>query len=143
MWLFSWSQIASSDRPSGNIALRNDKQAYAVREDFNHILSIAGRILQNFRYQSLFLMMTLYASVCHIPQRPRRQTAFFRRSPWHLSVYLETAELKGLYDAATQGAVQRAYEIERMQFEVSVEDTDMNHFLLATESLDRTGNEPR
>jgi vacuolar protein sorting-associated protein 13A/C len=33
---------------------------------------------------------------------------------------LKLAKLKGLYDAASQVAVQRASEIERMQFEISI-----------------------
>ena len=46
----------------------------------------------------------------------------FLEEPLH-DIYLfltKLARLKGVYDAATQAAVQRAQEIERMQFDVSV-----------------------
>lgn len=107
----------------GNLALRNDKQAYAIREDFNHILSIEGQNFAEFRYQTfdpdedayMGIKSTVYlkaASVkLHFLEEPLRDIYLF---------VVKLAKLKGLYDAATQVAVQRASEIERLQFEVSI-----------------------
>ena len=107
----------------GNLALSNDKPAYAVREDFNHILSIDGQDFAEFRYQTFDpdedtytgIKSTVYlkaASVkLHFLEEPLRGIYIF---------VVKLAKLKGLYDAATQVAVQRASEIERLQFEVSV-----------------------
>ena len=107
----------------GNLALSNDKPAYAVREDFNHILSIDGPDFAEFRYQTFDpdedaytgVKSTIYlkaASVkLHFLEEPLRGIYLF---------VVKLAKLKGLYDAATQVAVQRASEIERLQFEVSV-----------------------
>jgi vacuolar protein sorting-associated protein 13A/C len=107
----------------GNLALSNDKQAYVVREDFNHILSIEGQNFAEFRYQTFDPDEDTYTGIksavylkaasvkLHFLEEPLRGICLF---------VIKLAKLKGLYDAATQVAVQRASEIERLQFEVSV-----------------------
>jgi vacuolar protein sorting-associated protein 13A/C len=107
----------------GNLALSNDKQAYVIREDFNHILSIDGQNFAEFRYQTFDPDEDSYTGVkSAVYLNAASVKLLFFEEPLH-DIYLffvKLAKLKGLYDAATQVAVQRASEIERMQFEVSV-----------------------
>ncbi|KAF8216245.1 hypothetical protein K438DRAFT_1748990 [Mycena galopus ATCC 62051] len=81
----------------GSLALSNDSPAHPVREEFSQILSIEGQNFADFRYQTY---------------DPDEDT--------YTGVKSSLAKLKGLYDAATQVAVQRASEIERMAFDISV-----------------------
>ncbi|KAJ6604648.1 vacuolar protein sorting-associated protein 13 [Mycena vulgaris] len=76
----------------GSLALSNDSAAHPVRDEFNQILSIEGQNFADFRYQTFDPDADTYTGIKSV----------------------------GLYDAATQVAVQRASEIERMQFEVSI-----------------------
>jgi vacuolar protein sorting-associated protein 13A/C len=104
----------------GSLALSNDSQLYAVRDEFNQIMSIEGQNFAEFRYQTeedsyTGIKSSVYLNTASIKFH-------FLEQPLH-DIYLfvvKLAKFKGLYDAATQVAVQRASEIERMQFEVSV-----------------------
>ncbi|KAF5370222.1 hypothetical protein D9615_010080 [Tricholomella constricta] len=107
----------------GSLALSNDTQAYAIRKEFNQILSIEGQNFAEFRYQTFDPDEDSYAGFkssvyldaasvkLHFLEQPLRDIYLF---------LVKLAKLKGLYDAATQVAVQSAPTIERMQFEVSV-----------------------
>lgn len=123
----------------GNLALSNDKQAYAVREDFNHILSIEGQNFAEFRYQTFDPDDDTYTGIkSAIYLKAASVKLHFLEAPLR-GIYLfiaKLAKLKGLYDAATQVAVQRASEIERMQFEVSVKTPILIFPSRPTESLD-------
>ncbi|GLB36151.1 putative vacuolar protein sorting-associated protein [Lyophyllum shimeji] len=107
----------------GSLALSNDTRAYAFREAFNQILSIEGQNFAEFRYQTFDpddetytgIKSSVYLNAAslklHFLEQPLRDIYLF---------VAKLAKLKGLYDAATQVAVQTASTIDRMQFEVSV-----------------------
>ena len=107
----------------GNLALSNDRQAYATCDDFNHILSIEGQDFAEFRYQTFDPDEDGYTGVkSAVYLKAASLKLRFLEEPLrgiHLFV-VKLAKLKGLYDAATQVAVQRASEIEHLQFEISV-----------------------
>ncbi|KAG6813789.1 hypothetical protein H0H92_007201 [Tricholoma furcatifolium] len=107
----------------GSLALSNDLEAHAVREEFNQIISIEGQNFAEFRYQTFDpdedaypgFKSSVYLNAAsvkfHFLQQPLRDIYLF---------LTQLAKLKGLYDAATQAAVQRASTIEHMQFEICV-----------------------
>jgi vacuolar protein sorting-associated protein 13A/C len=107
----------------GSLALSDDSQAEVALPEFKHIMSIEGNNFADFRYQTFDPQEDNYTG---IKSSVYLQTAsvkiHFLEQPLH-DIYLfliKLAKLKGLYDAATTVAVQRASEIERMQFEVSI-----------------------
>jgi len=99
----------------GSLALSNDKPAYAIREEFNQIMSIEGQNFAEFRYQTFNPDEEAYTGIkssvylkaasvkLHFLEEPLRAIFMF---------FVKLAKLKV--------AVQRASEIERMQFELSV-----------------------
>jgi vacuolar protein sorting-associated protein 13A/C len=107
----------------GSLALSNDSQTHVVLPKFKQILSIEGNDFAEFRYQTFDPNEESYTGVkssvylsaasvkCHFLEQPLHDIYLF---------LVKLAKLKGLYDAATQVAVQRASEIERMQFQISV-----------------------
>lgn len=107
----------------GSLSLSNDARGYDIREEFNQILSIEGQNFAEFRYQTFDPSEDSYTGVKSSVYLNTASVKFhFLEGPLH-DIYLfvaKLAKLKGLYDAATQVAVQRASEIERMQFEISV-----------------------
>ncbi|KAJ7786305.1 vacuolar protein sorting-associated protein 13 [Mycena metata] len=107
----------------GSLALSNDSPAHPVREEFSQILSIEGQNFANFRYQTYDPDEDTYTGVKSSVYLNAASVKFqFLEGPLHdiFLFLLKLAKLKGLYDAATQVAVQRASEIERMQFDISV-----------------------
>lgn len=107
----------------GNLALINDSRIHTVRKEFNEILSIEGKDFADFRYQTFDPEDDAYTGVKSSIFLNAASVKFqFLEQPLH-DIYLfvvKLARLKGLYDAATEVAVQRASEIERMQFEILV-----------------------
>ncbi|KAH9486936.1 Vacuolar protein sorting-associated protein 13 [Psilocybe cubensis] len=107
----------------GNLTLTNDNKKYAILGDFNQLVSIDGKNFADFRYQTFDPEEDHYTGVKSSVHLDAASIKFhFVEQPLH-DLYLffsKLAKLKGLYDAATQVAVQRASEIERMQFEVSI-----------------------
>ncbi|KDR84988.1 hypothetical protein GALMADRAFT_233521 [Galerina marginata CBS 339.88] len=107
----------------GNLTLTNDNQNYVIVGDFNRLVSIDGKNFADFRYQTFDPTEDNYDGVKSSVYLNAASIKFhFVEQPLH-DLYLFLAKLtklKGLYDAATQVAVQRASEIERMQFEVSI-----------------------
>ena len=107
----------------GSLALSNDSQAHIVLPEFKQIVSIEGNNFAEFRYQTFDPREETYTGIkssvylsagsvkCHFLEQPLHDIYLF---------LVKLAKLKGLYDAATQVAVQRASEIEHMQFQVSV-----------------------
>ncbi|KAM5536198.1 hypothetical protein V8D89_010097 [Ganoderma adspersum] len=108
----------------GSLALNDDSPVKTASPDFKKILSIEGDNFADFTYQ------TYDASECE--SYPGVKSSFSLQTGSLKVHYLEhalhdayaflmkLAKLKGLYDAATEVAVQRASEIERMKFDVSV-----------------------
>ena len=107
----------------GNLTLSNDNKSYAIMGDFNQLMSIDGKNFADFTYQTFDPEEDNYTGVrSSIHLNAASIKLHFVEQPLH-DLYLfmsRLAKLKGLYDAATQVAVQRASEIERMQFEVSI-----------------------
>lgn len=107
----------------GNLTLTNDNQHYGILGHFNQLVSIDGKNFADFRYQTFDPDEENYTGVkSSVFLDAASIKLHFVEQPLH-DLYLfmsKLAKLKGLYDAATQVAVQRASEIERMQFEVSV-----------------------
>lgn len=108
----------------GSLALNDDSPVKTASSDFKKILSIEGDNFADFTYQtfdaserdsypgvkSSFSLQTGSLKVHYLEHALHDAYAFL----------MKLAKLKGLYDAATEVAVQRASEIERMKFDVSV-----------------------
>lgn len=108
----------------GSLNLVDGSDMYTIRSQFKQILSIEGANFAEFSYQTFdptdHETYTGVKSKVHLAAGSIKIN--FLEEPLH-DVYLfltKLARLKGVYDAATQAAVQRAQEIERMQFDVSV-----------------------
>lgn len=108
----------------GSLSLIDDSGVYTIHPRFKQILSIEGDNFAEFSYQTFdptdHATYTGVKSKVHLAAGSLKIN--FLEEPLH-DVYLflaKLARLKGVYDAATQAAVQRAQEIERMQFDVSV-----------------------
>lgn len=129
--ILSTADVALTIRPKalrvsgrlGNLTLLNDNATYNIRREFQEILSIEGENFAEFRYQTFDptdrafngLKSSVYLNTASIKVQ-------FLEQPLHdlYAFLLKLAKLKGIYDAASQAAVQSAPEIERMQFEVSI-----------------------
>ncbi|KAJ7254114.1 hypothetical protein B0H12DRAFT_1202424 [Mycena haematopus] len=107
----------------GSLALSNDSPVHPVREEFSQMLSIEGQNFADFRYQTYDPDEDTYTGVKSSVYLNAASVKFqFLEGPLHeiFLFLLKLAKLKGLYDAATQVAVQRASEIERMAFDISI-----------------------
>ncbi|KAJ8463158.1 hypothetical protein ONZ45_g17681 [Pleurotus djamor] len=104
----------------GNLTLSDDN---TKSDSLDHILSIEGENFAEFRYETYDPEAEGYQGVkSFVFLRSASLKIFFIERPLH-DLYLFTtslAKLKGLYDAATQAAVQRASEIEKMKFDITV-----------------------
>jgi vacuolar protein sorting-associated protein 13A/C len=107
----------------GNLVLTNENQIHGILDEFNQIMSIQGRNFADFRYQTFDPNEGTYTGTKSLFCLNAGSIKFnLVEQPLH-DLYLfvvDLAKLKGLYDAATQVAAQRASEMERIQFEVSV-----------------------
>ncbi|KAF8898743.1 hypothetical protein BD779DRAFT_1795358 [Infundibulicybe gibba] len=107
----------------GSLALSNDTKAQPIRDEFNQIVSIEGQNFAEFQYQTFDPLEEPRARIGSSVSLNAASVKFhFLEQPLR-DIYIfvaKLARLKGLYDAATQVAVQKASEIERIQFEVSV-----------------------
>lgn len=107
----------------GSLALSDDRSKELARPQFKQILSIEGKNFAEFRYQTLDTAETStlgFNSTFSLNVGSLK--VHFLEQPLH-DIYLfvtKLAKLKVLYDAARDAAVQRASEIERMRFDVSV-----------------------
>ena len=107
----------------GNLTLVNDNHKCPVIGDFGNLMSIDGKNFADFTYQTFDPKEENYTGIKASVHLDAASIKFhFLEQPLH-DLYLfvaKLAKLKGLYDAATQVAVQRASEIERMQFDISI-----------------------
>jgi len=107
----------------GSLALANENRSDTIIGDFNQLMSIDGKNFADFTYQTYDPQEEKYDGVKSSVHLNAASIKFhFVEQPLHdLYLFLsKLAKLKGLYDAATQAAVQTASEIERMQFDISV-----------------------
>ncbi|KAE9408077.1 vacuolar protein sorting-associated protein vps13 [Gymnopus androsaceus JB14] len=109
----------------GSLALSNDSEMHIMRNEFNQLMSIEGENFADFRYETFNTDDTDYAGIkSAISLSAGSVKLHFLEGPLH-DIYLflaKLAKLKGLYDAATQAAVQTASEMdtELMQFNISI-----------------------
>lgn len=123
----------------GSLALKNDSIAAVATPDFNQILSIEGSNFAEFRYETFDPDEKSYAGInSSVTLKTASIKIHYLEEPLH-NIYLfvaKLAKLKGLYDSATQVAVQRASEIERMQFDVVIKTPIVIFPCNAVHSLD-------
>lgn len=107
----------------GSLDLVDDSDL-PVSSEFKQILSIEGDDFADFSYQTFDPAETeTYSGIkskVHLSAGSIK--VIFLEQPLH-DIYLfatKLAKLKGVYDAATQAAVQKASEIEKMQFDIVV-----------------------
>ncbi|KAI6133067.1 vacuolar protein sorting-associated protein 13 [Pisolithus croceorrhizus] len=107
----------------GSLALSDDRAVDVCQLGFKQILSIEDKNFAEFRYRTCnsteadlagvnsSIHLTTGSLRVHFVEQPLRDIYLFA---------VKLAKLKVLYDAARDAAVQKASEIERIQFEVSV-----------------------
>lgn len=108
----------------GNLLITDDSSVQTTIPEFKQILSIEGDDFAEFRYQTFDPRDTEtykgVKSAVHL-KAGSLKLHFLEQASHDIYLFLiKLARLKGLYDAATQAAVQKAAEIERMSFEISV-----------------------
>ena len=109
----------------GSLSLSDDSPQTTASSEFKQITSIEGKNLAQFMYQTYDPndKETYKGIKSSIHLAAASVKLHYLEQPLH-DIYLflsKLAKLKGLYDAATQVAAQRASEIERMQFDISVD----------------------
>ncbi|KAF8846387.1 vacuolar protein sorting-associated protein 13 [Paxillus ammoniavirescens] len=107
----------------GSLALSDDRSVDVCRPQFKQILSIEGSNFAEFRYQTYDPADEGYTGIkssVHLATASLK--VHFLEQPLCdiYSFVTKLAKLKVIYDAARDAAVQRASEIERMHFEISV-----------------------
>lgn len=108
----------------GNLSLTDDSEDTLGFKDYRSILSIEGNNLADLTYETFDLRVDPDKRISGaLTLRSGSPKIHVLEKPLH-SIYqflVKFARLKNLYDAATQVAVQRASEIQRMQFDVTVQ----------------------
>lgn len=108
----------------GSLALNDDSAIETASSDFKKILSIEGDNFADFTYQTYD--PADYETYTGVKSSISLQTGslkvYYLEHALHdaYQFLIKLAKLKGLYDAATEVAVQRASGIERMKFDVSI-----------------------
>jgi vacuolar protein sorting-associated protein 13A/C len=108
----------------GSLSLSDDSGTETASPDFKKLLFIEGEHLAEFKYLTFdpqdpetekginsSVSLTAASVAFHYLEQPLHDIYVF---------FMKLARLKGLYDTATEVAVQRASKIERMGFSVSV-----------------------
>ncbi|KAL1697196.1 hypothetical protein GGG16DRAFT_107114 [Schizophyllum commune] len=106
----------------GSLSLSNDS-SFVVRQEYSQILSIEGEDFADFQYQTFDPTDASYQGIKSLVTLNTASVKFqFLEGPLHgiYMFFVKLAKLKGLYDAATQAAVQSAPDVERMQFKISI-----------------------
>lgn len=121
----------------GSLSLTDDSNLATRDPEHKQILSIEGDDLADFSYETFDPADrdTIQGVNSSVYLRSGALKLHFLEKPLH-DIYhflVKFARLKGLYDAATQAAVQRASEIQRMKFDVTIQSPIL---VFPTESLD-------
>ncbi|EJD03959.1 vacuolar protein sorting-associated protein vps13 [Fomitiporia mediterranea MF3/22] len=107
----------------GSLKLTDDSPIQTRSPEFKHLLSIKGDELAELRYESFSPAEAIQKGInSSVNLTTGSLKLHFLEAPLN-SMYLflmKFARLKGLYDAATEVAVQRAAQVERMAFHLSV-----------------------
>src|SRR5260370_13868056 len=118
------SNTMQLDLQLGNLSLTDDLDETSGFKDHRSILSIEGDNLADLTYEtfdvrvdsnkriSAALMLRSGSPKIHVLEKPLHNIYQF---------LVKFARLKSLYDAATEAAVQRASEIQRIQFDVTIQ----------------------
>jgi vacuolar protein sorting-associated protein 13A/C len=109
----------------GNLSLSDDSDLPTRSPEFKQILSIEGSDLADLTYETFDPgdKESFKGINSSVSLRSGALKIYFLEKPLH-SVYhflIKFARLKSLYDTATQVAVQRASEIQRMKFDVAIQ----------------------
>ncbi|CCL98963.1 uncharacterized protein FIBRA_00971 [Fibroporia radiculosa] len=108
----------------GSLDVIDDSDMDTASPSFKQILSIEGENFADFQYQTFDPEdKETYTGVKSIIKLTAGSLRLQYLEQCLHDIYLfmsKLAKLKGIYDAAAQAAVQRASEIERMQFDVTV-----------------------
>jgi vacuolar protein sorting-associated protein 13A/C len=107
----------------GSLALSDDRSVDVCRSQFKQILSIEGSNFAEFRYRTYDPADEGYTGIkSSVYLATASLKVHFLEQPLCdiYSFVTKLAKLKVIYDAARDAAVQRASEIERMHFEISV-----------------------
>ncbi|KAI0932190.1 hypothetical protein AcW2_000882 [Taiwanofungus camphoratus] len=108
----------------GSLDLHDDSEMETAVPTFKQLLSIEGDNFADFQYQTFDpadkdTYTGIRSSVRLITGSLK--LLYLEQSLHDMYLFVaKLAKLKGLYDAAAEAAVQKASEIERMQFEVSI-----------------------
>ncbi|KAF8591826.1 vacuolar protein sorting-associated protein 13 [Ramaria rubella] len=124
----------------GSLSLTDNSELKAHSGSLKQILSIEGDNLANFGYQTfdpndkatfrgVNSMVTLKSGALRFTYLEKPIGDIY-------NFIIKFAKLKGLYDAAAQVAAQRASEIQRMQFDISVQSPILVFPLSPTDSHD-------
>ncbi|KAI0094888.1 vacuolar protein sorting-associated protein 13 [Irpex rosettiformis] len=109
----------------GSLSITDDSTLVTAESKFKELLSIEGENLVTFRYQTFNpgdkQTYTGIKSSVYLAAGSVR--VHYLEEPLHeLFVFLtQLAKLKGLYDAATEAAVQSVSDIDRMKYEISIQ----------------------
>lgn len=124
----------------GSLDLLDNSEVQTASPAFKQMLSIEGDNFADFQYQTYDpndkenykgIKSSIYLNTASLK-------VHYLEQPLH-DIYVfvtKLAKLKGLYDAATEAAVQRASEIERMQFTISIKSPILIFPSDAQQSLD-------
>jgi vacuolar protein sorting-associated protein 13A/C len=106
----------------GNLEFTNDSDSYSPRPEFRQIMSIEGENFAEFCYQTFETRTVASTTQSSIQLKAASVKLQVLERPLHDVVLFmnRLAKLKGLYDAATQAAVQSAPDIGSMRFDISV-----------------------
>ncbi|PFH54473.1 hypothetical protein AMATHDRAFT_72271 [Amanita thiersii Skay4041] len=107
----------------GNLSFIDQNMQRNIRSEFRQILSIEGENFAEFSYQTFDPAESHGRSAKSIMAlRTASLKIHYLEGPFHdvYAFFMQLARLKEVYDAATQVAVQKATQIDRMQFEVSI-----------------------
>ncbi|KAG7099216.1 hypothetical protein E1B28_001083 [Marasmius oreades] len=106
----------------GSLSLSNDSNDHPVLPDFDQILSIEGHNFADFEYETFKEREDGIKTTIQLNAGSLKLN--YLEQPLHdLYLFLtKLARLKGLYDTATQAAVQTASEVDvaRLQFNISI-----------------------
>ena len=107
----------------GSLSLIDDSALQTALPEFKQILSIEGDNFADFQYITYDPEEDAYKGIkSSVYLATGSLRLHYLENPLHqLYVFLiKLARLKGLYDAATEVAVQSVSDIERMQFSISI-----------------------
>jgi vacuolar protein sorting-associated protein 13A/C len=125
----------------GSLSLVDDASMDAPVSQFKEVLSIEGDNFADFQYKTFDPATVKGKSDVNsefILNAASIRINFVEEALRSLYIFLiKLATLKSLYDAATQAAVQRASEIQRMRFQISVKSPIV---VFPTDDLHSTGN---